>query len=174
MPIINRWFLGTASPYQRSRRGTGSWCGEGNSHTQINEGDQCIGRGYHLVEIGTENRESIKNITIFFSVLRLYTRILPQTFSGASNSSNIGCSKNISRDLRHRAFTSVSASCTVFMVRLPRAVQTQHKKAIKKSTIASLASPSKSLDIILSISMSKSSAIPASVKEEERERERER
>ena len=60
-------------------------------------------------------------------IIKIYNKILPQTFSGASNSSNIGCSKNMSRDLRHRAFTSVSASCTVFMVRLPRAVQTQHK-----------------------------------------------
>lgn len=40
-------------------------------------------------------------------VFNLY---LPQIFNGASSSSNIGCDKNISRDLRHSPLISVSVN----------------------------------------------------------------
>jgi len=39
---------------------------------------------------------------------------LPHIFKGASNSSNIGWLRNISRDFRHNALTSASVICTVF------------------------------------------------------------
>lgn len=45
---------------------------------------------------------------------------LPQIFSGASNSNNMGCDKNISRDLRHRFRISTSLSCTFFPGLAPR------------------------------------------------------
>ena len=57
MPIINKWFLVTASLYQRSHRGRDSWCGEGNSRTQINGGDQYIGHGYHLGRNRNDEKE---------------------------------------------------------------------------------------------------------------------
>lgn len=46
----------------------------------------------------------------------------PHIFSGASNSSKIGCDKNISRDLRHRFRMSTSLSWTFFPGRAPRTV----------------------------------------------------
>lgn len=36
----------------------------------------------------------------------------PQILSGASNSSNIGCDKNISRDFKHSPLISISVNCT--------------------------------------------------------------
>ena len=46
--------------------------------------------------------------------------ILPQIFKGASNSSNMGCDKNISLDFRHSPLISFSESCTFFPGREPR------------------------------------------------------
>ena len=46
--------------------------------------------------------------------------ILPQIFKGASNSSNMGCDRNISLDFRHSPLISFSESCTFFPGREPR------------------------------------------------------
>ena len=45
----------------------------------------------------------------------------PHIFRGASSSSSIGWLRKMSLAFRHRPFTSFSANCTVFIVRVPRA-----------------------------------------------------
>lgn len=52
----------------------------------------------------------------------------PQIFSGASNSSRIGCDKNISRDLRHRFRMSTSLSWTFFPGLAPRTAKLRREK----------------------------------------------
>ena len=52
--------------------------------------------------------------------MKKISKTLPQIFKGASNSSNIGCDRNISLDFRHSPLISFSESCTFFPGREPR------------------------------------------------------
>ena len=61
---------------------------------------------------------------VHFLITKLYIQnwgnFLPQIFKGASNSSSIGCDRNISLDFRHSPLISFSESCTFFPGREPR------------------------------------------------------
>lgn len=52
-------------------------------------------------------------------------RLLPQIFNGASNSSRMGCERNISRDFMHRPLISFSVSCTFLPGFEPRTANAQ-------------------------------------------------
>ena len=61
---------------------------------------------------------------VHFLIKKIYIQnwgnFLPQIFKGASNSSSIGCDRNISLDFRHSPLISFSESCTFFPGREPR------------------------------------------------------